>query len=38
MIRAEFVIPAELLSKVRGQPFTVTEIRARIQAMLDQRS
>jgi 2-oxoglutarate/2-oxoacid ferredoxin oxidoreductase subunit alpha len=34
VLRAEFLIPAELLSKVQGQPFKVAEIRARIEAML----
>jgi 2-oxoglutarate/2-oxoacid ferredoxin oxidoreductase subunit alpha len=34
MLRAEFLVPAELLSKVQGQPFKVAEIRARIEALL----
>jgi 2-oxoglutarate ferredoxin oxidoreductase subunit alpha len=33
MLRAEFLVPAELLSKVEGQPFKVSEIRARIEAL-----
>ncbi|MDX1649757.1 MAG: 2-oxoacid:acceptor oxidoreductase subunit alpha [Myxococcota bacterium] len=34
VLRAEFLVPAELLSKVEGQPFKVAEIRARIEALL----
>ena len=34
LLRAEFLTPAELLSKVEGQPFKVGEIRARIDEML----
>jgi 2-oxoglutarate/2-oxoacid ferredoxin oxidoreductase subunit alpha len=34
MLRAEFLVPAELLSKVQGQPFKVSEVRARIDALL----
>ncbi len=34
MLRAEFVIPAESLSKVMGQPFKVGEVRARIEQIL----
>jgi hypothetical protein len=29
-------VPAELLGKVEGQPFKVSEIRARIERMLDR--
>jgi len=35
LLRAEFLIPAEGLSKVQGQPFHVAEIRARIEKMLE---
>jgi 2-oxoglutarate ferredoxin oxidoreductase subunit alpha len=38
MLRAEFLVPAECLSKVQGQPFKVAEIRARIDAMLRKES
>jgi 2-oxoglutarate ferredoxin oxidoreductase subunit alpha len=34
VLRAEFLVPAERLSKVEGQPFKVAEIRARILEML----
>jgi len=34
LLRAEFLTPAECLGKVQGQPFKVSEIRARIDAML----
>ncbi len=34
LIRAEFALPAERLAKVEGQPFKVSELRARIEAML----
>jgi 2-oxoglutarate ferredoxin oxidoreductase subunit alpha len=34
MLRAEYLVPAESLSKVVGQPFKVGEIRARINQML----
>ena len=34
LLRAEFLVPAEGLSKVQGQPFRVKEIRARIDQML----
>ncbi len=33
-LRAEFALPLESLSKVEGQPFKVSEIRARIDALL----
>jgi 2-oxoglutarate/2-oxoacid ferredoxin oxidoreductase subunit alpha len=35
LLRAEFLIPAESLSKVQGQPFRVAEIQARIEKMLE---
>ena len=34
LLRAEFLVPAEGLSKVQGQPFQVAEIQARIASML----
>jgi len=34
LLRAEFLVPAEGLSKVQGQPFQVAEIQARIGSML----
>ncbi len=34
VLRAEYLAPCELLSKVHGQPFKVREIRARIEEML----
>ena len=34
LLRSEFLIPAESLSKVQGQPFRVAEIRARIDELL----
>jgi 2-oxoglutarate ferredoxin oxidoreductase subunit alpha len=34
LLRAEFLVPAEGLSKVQGQPFQVAEIHARIDAIL----
>ncbi len=34
LLRAEFLVPAESLSKVQGQPFKVAEIRAGIEAVL----
>jgi 2-oxoglutarate ferredoxin oxidoreductase subunit alpha len=34
VLRAEYLIPAESLSKVQGQPFKVAEIRARIEQLL----
>jgi 2-oxoglutarate ferredoxin oxidoreductase subunit alpha len=36
LLRSEFLVPAESLGKVEGQPFRVEEIRARIDAMLGQ--
>jgi 2-oxoglutarate ferredoxin oxidoreductase subunit alpha len=34
LLRAEFLVPAEGLSKVQGQPFQVAEIKARIASLL----
>ena len=34
LLRAEFLVPAESLTKVYGQPFKVAELRARIDAMV----
>jgi len=34
LLRAEFLVPAESLGRVEGQPFRVSEIRGRIEAML----
>ncbi len=34
LLRSEFLVPAETLGKVEGQPFRVEEIRARIRAIL----
>jgi len=34
LLRAEFLVPAESLGRVEGQPFKVSEIRGRIEAML----
>jgi 2-oxoglutarate ferredoxin oxidoreductase subunit alpha len=34
LLRAEYLVPAELLSKVQGQPFKIAEIVARIEEML----
>ncbi len=36
-LRAEFLVPAESLSKVEGQPFKVSELRERIDSMLGGR-
>ncbi len=36
LLRSEFLVPAETLGKVEGQPFRVKEIRARIGAILGQ--
>jgi 2-oxoglutarate ferredoxin oxidoreductase subunit alpha len=38
LLRAEYLVPAESLSKVVGQPFKVGEIRARINQMLGGKS
>jgi 2-oxoglutarate ferredoxin oxidoreductase subunit alpha len=37
LLRARFLVDAQSLCKVQGQPFKVSEIRARITAMLDER-
>jgi 2-oxoglutarate ferredoxin oxidoreductase subunit alpha len=34
LLRAEFVVPAEKLAKVEGQPFKVGEVRAAIERLL----
>jgi 2-oxoglutarate ferredoxin oxidoreductase subunit alpha len=34
LLRAEFLVPAESLAKVEGQPFKIAEIRGRIDAIL----
>ena len=36
LVRGEFLVPAEVLSKVQGQPFTAAEIKARIDAVLEE--
>jgi len=38
LLRARFLVPAESLSKVAGQPFRVAEIRARIDALLEEET
>jgi 2-oxoglutarate ferredoxin oxidoreductase subunit alpha len=38
LIRAEFVVPAEKLAKVEGQPFKVGEVRAAIETLLGGKS
>ena len=38
LLRAEFLVPAESMPKLQGQPFGVQEIRARIDAMLSEGS
>ncbi len=38
LVRAEFLVPAQSLPKVQGQPFKVAEIRARIDAMLGEEA
>jgi 2-oxoglutarate ferredoxin oxidoreductase subunit alpha len=37
LLRAEFVVPAERLAKVEGQPFKVREVRAAIERLLGGR-
>jgi 2-oxoglutarate ferredoxin oxidoreductase subunit alpha len=37
LIRARFVIPAQSLNKVKGQPFTITEINAAIEKILGEK-
>jgi 2-oxoglutarate ferredoxin oxidoreductase subunit alpha len=34
LLRAEYLVPAESLTKVMGQPFKVSEVRSRIDRML----
>jgi 2-oxoglutarate ferredoxin oxidoreductase subunit alpha len=36
LLRAEFLVPADSLSKIEGQPFRIEEIRARIDALLQE--
>jgi len=36
MLRAKFLVPAEGANKLTGQPFHIEEIRARIDAMLQE--
>jgi 2-oxoglutarate ferredoxin oxidoreductase subunit alpha len=36
LLRAEFLVPAESLAKVAGQPFHIEEIRARIDSILEE--
>ncbi len=36
LLRAQYLVPAESLNRVTGQPFQVAEIRARIEAMLGE--
>ena len=38
MLRDRYLVPAELLSKVEGQPFKVSEIRARIEQILGREA
>jgi 2-oxoglutarate ferredoxin oxidoreductase subunit alpha len=38
VLRAEYLVPAEPLNKVNGQPFKIAEIEAAIQARLDRQS
>jgi 2-oxoglutarate ferredoxin oxidoreductase subunit alpha len=38
LLRAQFLIDAQCLSKLEGQPFRVEEIRARIDSMLEEAS
>ena len=38
LVRAEFLVPAESLNKVTGQPFQVGEIRRRIDEMLGREA
>jgi len=38
VLRAEFLVPAESLNKMRGQPFQVSEILERIRSILRQES
>ncbi|HJO22543.1 MAG: 2-oxoacid:acceptor oxidoreductase subunit alpha [Myxococcota bacterium] len=36
LLRAEFLVDAQCLAKIKGQPFRIEEIRARIDAMLQE--
>jgi 2-oxoglutarate ferredoxin oxidoreductase subunit alpha len=36
LLRAEYLVPAESLGKIEGQPFRIEEIRARIDAILQE--
>jgi 2-oxoglutarate ferredoxin oxidoreductase subunit alpha len=36
LLRAEFLVPAHSLAKIEGQPFRIEEIRARIDAILQE--
>jgi 2-oxoglutarate ferredoxin oxidoreductase subunit alpha len=36
LLRAEYLVPAESLTKIEGQPFRIEEIRARIDALLKE--
>jgi len=36
LVRSEYLVPAEVQSKVQGQPFTAAEIKARIDAVLEE--
>jgi 2-oxoglutarate ferredoxin oxidoreductase subunit alpha len=38
LVRAEYLVPAEVQSKVQGQPFTAAEIKARIDEVLEEMS
>jgi 2-oxoglutarate ferredoxin oxidoreductase subunit alpha len=38
VLRAEYLVPAEPLNKVNGQPFKIAEIEAAIQDRLDRQS
>jgi 2-oxoglutarate ferredoxin oxidoreductase subunit alpha len=38
LVRAQFLAPAEVMSKVQGQPFTAAEIKARIDEVLEEMS
>ncbi len=38
LLRAEYLVPAQSLAKVTGQPFKVGEVRARINQMLEGKS
>jgi 2-oxoglutarate ferredoxin oxidoreductase subunit alpha len=38
LLRAEFLVPAEVLSKVQGQPFTAAEIKKCIDEVLEEMS